>query len=72
MNARNTMRSKVAAYLTERRGAGFALTIEAGQLARFARLADESGYRGPLSIELASRCATVPIPAKMITDSMSS
>ena len=42
MNARSTMREKVDAYLVERRRAGFALTIDARQLARFA--AKASGF----------------------------
>jgi integrase len=57
MNARSTMRAKVEEYLADRRRAGFALKIEAGQLARFARFVDDSGYRGPLTVELASRWA---------------
>jgi integrase len=51
------MCSKVQAYLEYRRTAGFALKVEAQQLFRFARFVDESGYRGPLTIELASRWA---------------
>lgn len=57
MNVRSTMRAKVEAYLTDRRRAGFALKIEAGQLARFAHFVDHSGYRGTLTIELAGRWA---------------
>src|SRR6185437_4533943 len=58
MNARSTMQSKVEAYLAERRHAGFALRIEGQQLTYFARFVDASGYRGPLTIEIASRWAT--------------
>jgi integrase len=57
MNARSTMRAKVESYLVDRRRAGFLLKIEAGQLVRFARFADEGGHRGPLTVELASRWA---------------
>lgn len=57
MNARSTMQSKVQAYLLERRQAGFALHIEGEQLARFARFTDATGYRGPLTVALASRWA---------------
>jgi integrase len=57
MSSRSTMQAKVTAYLADRRHAGFALKIEAGQLARFARFVDESGYRGPLTVEVASRWA---------------
>jgi len=58
VNVRGTMRSKVDAYLAERRQAGFALRIEGQQLASFARFVDVTGYRGPLTIEIASRWAT--------------
>jgi integrase len=51
------MRSKVGAYLAERRRAGFDLTIDGQQLARFARFTDESGYRGALTVAVASRWA---------------
>jgi integrase len=57
MNARQTMRSKVEAYIAERRLAGFDLTIDAQQLARFARFTDKSGYRGALTVAIASRWA---------------
>lgn len=67
MNTRSTMRSKVEAYLAERRQAGFALKIEAQQLARFARFADESGYRGPLTVGLAGRWATASKHGRPLT-----
>src|SRR6266550_776112 len=57
MNPRDTMLSKVNEYLTERRRAGFALSIPGKQLLGFARFADRSGYRGPLTVDLASRWA---------------
>lgn len=57
MNTRSTMLAKVEAYLADRRSAGFALKIDGTQLARFARFVDESGYCGPLTVELASRWA---------------
>lgn len=57
MNAHSTMQHKVDAYLAERRQAGFALQIEGQQLARFARFTDATGYRGPMTIEIASRWA---------------
>lgn len=57
MNVRSTMHSKVAAYLAERRREGFALKIEGQQLSWFARFTDATGYRGPLTIEIASRWA---------------
>ncbi|MDZ4755970.1 MAG: tyrosine-type recombinase/integrase [Phycisphaerae bacterium] len=57
MNAQRTMRSKVQAYLAERRLAGFDLSIDAQQLARFARFTDDTGYRGALTVAIASRWA---------------
>jgi integrase len=57
MNANSTMQMKVRAYVAERRASGFALTIDERQLLRFARFVDRSGYRGPLTVELASRWA---------------
>lgn len=53
-----TMVSKVAAYLNQRRRAGFALEIEGAQLERFARFADQAGHVGPLTLELAAQWAT--------------
>jgi len=55
MNPRSTMRSKVEAYLAERRREGFRMEIAGQQLSWFAHFADSTGYRGPLTIELASR-----------------
>jgi len=52
-----TMFSKVKAYLSYRRQAGFALRIAGRQLTSFARFADRSGHRGPLTVDLASRWA---------------
>jgi integrase len=57
MNPHNTMLSKVTAYLADRRRAGFALSIAGKQLLSFARFADRCGYRGPLTVDLASRWA---------------
>lgn len=54
MNPRDTMLSKVRGYLADRRQAGFALTIAGKQLQSFAHFADRSGYRGPITVELAS------------------
>lgn len=54
MNPRDTMLSKVRDYLADRRQAGFALTIAGKQLQSFAHFADHSGYRGPITVELAS------------------
>ncbi len=57
MNLHATMLSKVKEYLSFRRRAGFALSISGEQLLSFARFADCTGYRGPLTVELASRWA---------------
>jgi len=54
MNPGDTMLSKVNEYLKERRRAGFALSIPGQRLLCFARFADRSGYRGPLTVDLAS------------------
>jgi integrase len=67
MNARSTMQSKVEAYLAERRQAGFILRIEGQQLACFARFIDATGYRGPLTIEIASRWANASRLGRRIT-----
>lgn len=67
MNARCTMWSKVEAYLAERRRAGFALKIDGYQLARFARFTDESGYRGALTVAVASRWALASKHGRRLT-----
>jgi len=46
------MQHLVQEYLDERRGLGFALTIPGSQLLAFARFADASGHRGPLTCQL--------------------
>jgi integrase len=67
MKTRDTMCSKVRAYLEHRRRAGFALKIEAEQLFRFARFVDESVYRGPATVELASRWAMASWSGRRLT-----
>ena len=57
MNPQDTMLSKVKAYLADRRQTGFALNTAGKQLFSFARFADHTGYRGALTLELASRWA---------------
>jgi len=55
-----TMADRVEEYLAYRRALGYQLRI-AGQLLRsFARYADDSGHRGPLTTDLALRWARVP------------
>jgi integrase len=67
MKTRSTMRSKVETYLAGRRQAGFALKIDGEQLARFARFTDESGYRGALTIAIASRWALASKHGRRLT-----
>lgn len=67
MNSRGMMLPKVKAYLADRRGAGFTLSIAGNQLLSFARFADRSGYRGPLTLDLASRWALANTRGRMLT-----
>jgi integrase len=67
MNARSTMQCKVEAYLAERRRAGYKLVIEGQQLQYFARFTDGWRYRGPLTVEIASRWATASRLRRRIT-----
>jgi integrase len=52
-----SMQHLVQGYLDERRSVGFALTISGAQLLAFARFADASGHRGPLTRQLITRWA---------------
>ena len=52
-----SMQHLVQEYLDERRSVGFALTISGAQLLAFARFADASGHRGPLTRQLITRWA---------------
>lgn len=47
-----SMLSLAQDYLDERRRLGFALSIEGAQLLNFARFADRTGPRGPLTVQL--------------------
>jgi integrase len=67
MRAQTSMRERVQAYIAARRQAGYALKIEAAQLARFARFTDDSGYRGPLTVEIAGRWATASRNRRRLT-----
>lgn len=67
MNVRSTMVHKVHAYLVERREAGFALKISGQQLAEFASFTDATGYRGPLTMDVATRWATASRGGRRIT-----
>ena len=55
-----TMADRVDEYLAYRRALGYQIGIEGQLLQSFARYADESGHRGPLTIELALRWARLP------------
>ena len=57
MSRPNTWQERVDAYVAERRRAGFQLSIDALQLASFARFAQRLGHRGSLTVDLASRWA---------------
>src|SRR5712671_2304668 len=52
-----SMQHLVQEYLDERRSVGFALTISGARLLAFARFADASGHRGPLTRQLITRWA---------------
>lgn len=52
-----TMKQLVQEYLDERRDLGFAMNYADTMLVGFARFADASGHRGPLSPELVTRWA---------------
>lgn len=67
MNPQDRMFSKVLAYLADRRHAGFSLAIAGRQLLSFARFADRSGYRGPMTVELASQWAAANRDGKALT-----
>lgn len=57
MRCVTTMVARVEAYLHARRQFGYQLRVEGGELLRFARFADGSGHRGPVTTELALRWA---------------
>ncbi len=67
MSANSTMRMKVRRYIAQRRAGGFALTIDEQQLLRFANFVDNSGYKGPLTVELASRWALASRAGRRLT-----
>ena len=54
------MTSRVQEYLKRRRALGYMLYREGRQLLNFARYADRSRHRGPLTAALALRWATLP------------
>lgn len=62
-----TMVSQVEQYLALRRRLGFELRTAGAQLLAFARFADASGHRGPISLDLAVRWARSSERARPIT-----
>ena len=60
MRRRPTMVTVVKEYLAYRRDLGFALDISGKLLLKFARFADRSEHRGPLTTDLALRWASLP------------
>jgi integrase len=63
---KTTMCSRVTAYLKHRRALGYRLRIEGQMLLNFARYADCSGHRGPLTRQLALRWAALPRTASRL------
>ena len=57
---KQTMVSRVMAYLAHRRALGFKLLIEGRLLLNFGRFADRCRHRGPLSLHIALRWSTLP------------
>lgn len=57
---KGTMRARVQAYLRARRALGYRLDKEGLLLLSFARYADRSGHKGPLSNKLVIRWASLP------------
>jgi integrase len=55
-----TMTDRVDEYLAYRRALGYQIRVEGRLLQSFARFADASGHRGPLTVELALRWARLP------------
>mgnify|MGYP001376885425 CR=1 FL=1 len=60
MSRRTTMMDRAKEYLAQRRALGFALESSGQLLLQFARFADRSKHRGPLTANLALRWASLP------------
>jgi len=58
-----TMQAIVDEYVAFRRSVGVALRIEGQLLRHFARFADQTGHRGPITTDLAVRWAKLPVGA---------
>ena len=63
---KTTMHSRVESYLKQRRALGYELRIDGRMLLNFARYADRSGHRGPLTRELALHWAALPKTASRL------
>lgn len=61
-----TMQAAVDEYVTFRRSVGVALRIEGQLLQHFARFADQTGHRGPITTDLAVRWAKLPCGASSL------
>ena len=57
MSSAPTIEAQVVTYLATRRSMGFDLRIDGRQLLAFARFADQTGHRGPLTVTIAMRWA---------------
>jgi integrase len=64
MKREPTMLSLIEDYLVFRRQLGFKLGTSGDELRLFARYADRTGHRGPLTIEMAVQWAKLPTEAK--------
>jgi integrase len=64
MSPEQTMVDRVEDYLEHRRRLGYVLRGVDHQLRQFARYADASGHRGPVTVELAVQWAKLPEGAK--------
>lgn len=63
MKTGDSMISRVEEYLQYRRSLGYKLHVEGGMLRAFAKFADGSGHRGPVTCELSMRWARLPAKA---------
>jgi integrase len=61
------MQSKVQAYLADRRRAGYSMKSLEKLLRSFARFTDHTDYRGPLTVDIASRWALASRHGRRIT-----
>lgn len=62
-NTRPTLSERAQAYLDYRRSLGYRMESDARLVVQFARWVDDLGHRGPITIALALRWATLPAQA---------